>query len=157
MSVTDEMANDPRAYLSTLRGRILKLHKALIQSERRRYERMHGRIESEYQLLALLSNDPAFAWLRPLTVYIVELEEKLDDKEGLGEQDAEQFGTALRRLMMGGDRIPTFHRSYVRVLQDEPEIVLIHGEIMPTLPKPQSAGEPASDLPPADGSGVTDE
>ena len=136
MSVADEMARDPKAYLNALRGRVLRLHKALIQTERRRFERTHGRIESEYQLLALLSNDPAFAWLRPLTVYIVELEEKLDDKEGVGAQDAEQFGIALRRLMMGGDRIPTFHRSYVRVLQDEPDIVLIHGEIMPTLPKP---------------------
>jgi hypothetical protein len=38
--------------------------------------------------------------------------------------------------MTGGDRIPTFHRSYARVLQDEPDIVMIHGEIMPTLPKP---------------------
>src|SRR5688572_582872 len=117
MSFADEMARDPRAYLGALRGRVLRLHKALIQTERRRYERTHGRIENEYQLLALLSNDPAFAWLRPLTVYIVELEEKLDDKDGVGALDAEQFGIALRRLMMGGDRIPTFHRSYVRVLQ----------------------------------------
>jgi hypothetical protein len=132
---------------------VLKLHKALIQSERRRYERMHGRIESEYQLLALLSNDPAFAWLRPLTVYIVELEEKLDDKERLVGQDAEQFGIALRRLMMGGDRIPTFHRSYVRVLQDEPDIVVIHGEIMPTLPKPP--GETPGNVPGKETTGGT--
>ena len=140
---------DARSTLETLRTRVLRLHKALIQAERRRYERMHGRIESEYQLLGLLSHDPAFAWLRPLTVYIVELEERLDAEEPVTAEVTDQFGNALRQLMTGGDRIPTFHRSYVRVLQDEPEIVLIHGEIMPTLPAPPKAETGAAE-PPAD-------
>jgi hypothetical protein len=150
MSVADQIRQDPRGYLDTLRVRVLRLHKALIQAERRRYERMHGRIQSEYQVLALLSNDPSFAWLRPMTVYIVELEEKLDDKAGLGAEDAAQFGDALYRLLTGGDRFGTFHRSYVKVLQDEPDIVMHHSQVMPMLPKPK-AQPPGGDE--ADGEG----
>jgi len=153
MSSAGGSEHDPASVLNDLRRRVLRLHKALIQAERRRYERMHGRIENEYNLLGLLSHDPAFAWLRPLTVYIVELEERLDAEEPVTGEVADQFGTALRQLMTGGDRIPTFHRSYARVLQDEPEIVLIHGEIMPTLPKPPRADAPEQSGGPESGSG----
>lgn len=127
--------------LETLRRRVLRLHKALIGAERRRYEEIHGRIENEYQLLGLVSNDPEFAWLRPLTHYILDLEERLDAKEEAIElADVERFGLSLRALMTNSDSSPQFNFRYIAHLQNEPELVLLHGEIITTLPKPPPEG-----------------
>src|SRR5436305_1703129 len=53
-----------RSNLNELRHRLLDLHKALLDAERLRYEREHGRMEGGAQMLQLLAFDPAFAWLR---------------------------------------------------------------------------------------------
>src|SRR5689334_21375811 len=51
------------ARIRALRLGLLALHKTLIDSERRRYERDHGRIESPQAALRLLLEAPAFQWL----------------------------------------------------------------------------------------------
>src|SRR3954470_21698608 len=71
----------PKDQLSAVRNQLLRLHKILLELERQRYERTNGRINDMFQLLNLTINDPAFAWLRPLSAFIVEIDEKADDKE----------------------------------------------------------------------------
>src|SRR6478609_1271776 len=67
--------------LNDLRHGLLALHKTLLDRQRLWYEREHGRLESGGQMLQLLAYDPAFAWLRVLSALIVQIDERLDDKE----------------------------------------------------------------------------
>ena len=62
---------DVRKRLVELRLALLKLHKALVDSERVGYEAIIGRIQSPNHFLQLLTRDPWFAWLHPLSQLIV--------------------------------------------------------------------------------------
>jgi hypothetical protein len=57
------VATSERARLREVRLKILHLHKALLEIERKSYERIHGTINSG-ELLQLAINHPQFAWLR---------------------------------------------------------------------------------------------
>ncbi|MCC6703307.1 MAG: hypothetical protein IT334_00435 [Thermomicrobiales bacterium] len=131
-------ANDPKQTLELLRKRVLDLHKALLAVERSRYEAIHGRIESNYQFWGLLTSDPEFAWLGSLTTYIVELEERLDDKEHpVTAADVEQFGGYLRQLTTSPERNPEFSFRYTEALQKDAGLLIAHNVTMSTVPKPK--------------------
>ena len=69
--------------LSGVRNAVLDLHKVLVDSERVRYEKTIGSIQSPNQFLQLLTNDPWFAWLHPISQLIVAMDEALDEREPL--------------------------------------------------------------------------
>jgi hypothetical protein len=64
-----------------LHAALVKLHKALLDSERQVYEKNIGRIQSPNHFFQLLTSDPFFAWLRPISQLIVAIDETLDAKE----------------------------------------------------------------------------
>jgi hypothetical protein len=68
-----------KARLRATRLHVLEWHKALVDAERERYERMHGRVENPHQMLHLVIQDPWFAWLRPISALIVQADERLAD------------------------------------------------------------------------------
>ena len=72
-----------RQSLLELHSALLKLHKALIDSERVVYEKEVGPIKSPNHFFQLLTSEPWFAWLRPISQLIVAIDETLDDKEPL--------------------------------------------------------------------------
>src|SRR5258706_12324570 len=65
----------PDEFVQQLRHSILELHKALLDAQRIRYEREHGRIQSAGELLGLVLEHPPFAWLRTLSALIARLGE----------------------------------------------------------------------------------
>ena len=70
-----------RQPLIELHGALVKLHKALLDSERQVYEKDVGRIQSPNHFFQLLTSDPFFSWLRPISQLIVAIDETLDAKE----------------------------------------------------------------------------
>ena len=58
-----------RKRLEEIRQALLTLHKALVDSERITYEQTVGPIQSPNHFLQLLTRDPWFGWLQPLTTY----------------------------------------------------------------------------------------
>jgi hypothetical protein len=63
--------------LRQVRDRLLDLHKALLDAERARFEREHGRVASSGQWLQLVLGHEQFAWLRPFSGLIVRIDEWL--------------------------------------------------------------------------------
>ena len=73
-----------RRPLLELHDALLRLHKVLLESERVVYEKDVEPIRSPNHFFQLLTSDPWFAWLRPISQLIVAIDETLDDdKEGL--------------------------------------------------------------------------
>jgi hypothetical protein len=72
-----------REPLEELHSALLKLHKALLDSEKILYEKNVGPIQSPNHFFQLLTSDPYFAWLRPISQLIVAIDETLDAKEDL--------------------------------------------------------------------------
>ena len=116
------------ARVRALRLALLALHKTLIDTERRRYERDHGRIENPHAALRLVLEAPAFQWLHPLAELIVQMDEKLADDGAIGIAESEAFVDRVRNLLHG-DSHGRFRDEYRRTLQDAPEVVMAHAEV----------------------------
>src|SRR5437868_12860670 len=115
-------SSEERQQIITVRNSLLALHKILLELERQRYERTNGRINDMFQLLNLTINDPAFAWLRPLSAFIVEIDESADDKdEPMTSADAAAFLKEARALLSPNQVGNDFQRNYHWALQESPD------------------------------------
>ena len=124
----DLFKNTARAKLDRMASAMRVLHKSLIDVTQHEYERTHGKVKSPYTLFALVANDPAFAWLQPMTKLIVEIEDitgrplppptKSDVVEVRKKIDA--------LLVTIGE---PFSTRYLALIQSSPEIAAEHGRL----------------------------
>jgi len=115
--------------LDTLRGSLLTLHKALVDSERVEYERTIGKIQSPNHFLQLLTTDPWFAWLSPLSQLIVSMDEALEEKEPLTPCSVDALVAQSQRLLLPSEMGEGFSKHYDEALQRDPDVVLAHGAV----------------------------
>jgi hypothetical protein len=113
--------------LPQLRDALLHLHKALVDSERISYEQTVGTIPSPNHFLQLLTSDPWFAWLHPLSLLIVAMDQALDNKrQPLTEIEAAALVQQARHLLVASEDGEGFPRHYFDALQRDPGVVLAH-------------------------------
>jgi hypothetical protein len=115
-----------RERLMALREALFHLHKALLESERISYEATFGNISSPYQFLHLVTNDPWFAWLTPVTRLIAKVDEVLDAKEPLTTAGVESLVVEAGKLLVATPDGDGFSRHYDEALQRSPEVILAH-------------------------------
>lgn len=131
-----------RARLETLRSSLLNLHKALVESERVEYEHTVGKIPSPNHFLHLLTNDPWFAWLSPLSRLIVSIDEALDGEEPLTQAGVEGLVKEAAGLLVASESGEGFAQNYFEALQRDPDVVMAQGEVtkLPGWPGRSAAG-----------------
>jgi len=114
--------------LSQLRAALLDLHKALVDSERVSYEQNIGTIPSANHFLQLLTNDPWFAWLHPLSLLIVAMDEALDAKAKipLTAETAQALVKRTGEMLVASETGEGFARHYFDALQRDPDVVMAH-------------------------------
>lgn len=120
-----------RALLIELRRVLLQLHKTLIDWQRTDYERVHGRLQTT-QLLNVLFNDAAFAWLRSMSGLIVRIDETLEAKTPEAETATGPLVASARELVApesGSD----YAQRYYAALQETPDAVLAHRDLVTLL------------------------
>ena len=122
----DAAARQP---LQELRDALLDLHKMLIDSERAVYETNVGPIKSPHHFLQLLSNDPWFAWLRPISQLIVAMDEALDADEPLTSDSVDALMNEPVFLLLPAERGGEFGERYMAALQRDPHVVLAHAQV----------------------------
>src|SRR5579872_3547035 len=93
-----------------LRDALLALHKTLVDSERVTYEQTIGAIQSPNQFLQLLTHDPWFAWLHPLSELIVRLDEAEEEKEPLTAADKDALVNQIRALLVPSETGEAFSK-----------------------------------------------
>jgi hypothetical protein len=114
--------------LTELREALLRLHKALMESERATYEQTFGKIASPYRFLQLLTTDAWFAWLRPLSQLIAAMDETLDAKEPLTVAGADALVGRAKMLLVAMTGGEGFSGHYDEALQRDPDVVFAHAE-----------------------------
>lgn len=112
--------------MNDLRQRLLELHKSLVDVERDGHERARGRM-TDGEFLKALIDDPAFAWLAPLTALIV----RLDELEG--DAVPADYKAQVKRLLKPDDLGSAFQRRYHEILQTSPDALVAHGAVMKAL------------------------
>ena len=123
-----------RITLKTAQQALLHVHKAILDTERRRYEAAHGRIPSAMGFLQLLLNDEWFAWLRPMSGLAAQIDEALFAKPGETAMAPSLLLEEARFLLSPrheGDDLPA--RLY-QLIQSVPEVAVAHAEAMKIWP-----------------------
>lgn len=114
-----------------MRQSLLSLHKALLDSERTSYELFHGQVASPAAFLQLLIHDPWFAWLKPVTTLLVQIDEALAAKSPpRDDRELEQLLDDTRAFLSPSrDEAESFWRRYSAVVQRDPAVALLHREM----------------------------
>jgi hypothetical protein len=137
------IASEPeglRQRLTELRLALLKLHKALVDSERVGYEKNIGKIQSPNHFLQLLTNDPWFAWLHPLSLLIVAMDEALDAEETLTVAKVDALTGQSKLLLVASENNDGFSGHYFEAMQRDPDVVFAHADAAKLVnPKKSSA------------------
>ena len=120
--------NPAGTQLDQLSRALLRLHKALLDGERVTYERVHGRIQSNGAFFQLVLGDAWFAWLRPLSHMIAQLDE-LAEGEAAEEAEIAALIASVRALLTPSEEGDGFGRHYYDALQREPDVVLAHASV----------------------------
>ena len=117
-----------RGEIDALRRGLLRIHRALLDEERLRYEREHGRIEGTGALLQLVIHDPWFAWLHPVSELIVQLDEALEDADAVTTGAAGALLARAREHLRPDAGGTEFQRRYLRLVHDAPAVAVAHAE-----------------------------
>jgi hypothetical protein len=124
--MTTPSQDPPPKRLTDLRNELLRLHTVLLKSERARYERDIQKIRTSGEFLALVLNDPAFAWLRVISQLIVLIDETLEAEEPPSPAEATRLVRRARELLSLVDTNGAFERPYLEALQRDPDVILAH-------------------------------
>ena len=123
------MTDTLRKRLEKVRLALLTLHKALVDSERATYEQTIGAIKSPNHFLQLLTTDPWFAWLKPISNLIVSMDEALDMKEPPDDATVEAMLKEAKSLLAPSESGEGFGRHYFDAMQRDPNVILAHAEV----------------------------
>ena len=118
--------------LAEVRAALLALHKTLLEWERSGYERIHGR-KSSGEILEALLNDPQFAWLRPMSQLIVRIDELLNEDTPPMRNDVDAVVAQTKTLTTANESGTTFEQRYDQALQEHPDAVFAHREVVKLL------------------------
>jgi len=131
------MTDAAKKRLEEVRHALLALHKTLVDSERVTYEKTVGTIGSPNHFLQLLTNDPWFAWLHPLSQLIVSMDEALEEKEPLTDEAIEATIKEASTLLAASEAGEGYSRHYYDALQRDPDVVIAHADLMKKLARPK--------------------
>ena len=114
-----------------LRGRLLDLHRAVIDFERIAYEKRAGKVNGA-AFLRLLLDDQAYRWLQPLSALIVKADEDSEEPAGEAELEAQLFSEA-RALVRPDSAGSEFQQRYAALVEQSPDVAYAHGATVQVL------------------------
>ena len=118
-----------RRKLVALRTALLRLHKTLLDMERRDYEKVHG-VVSAGELFRLVVDHPQFAWLHNISEFVVRIDEALAGEQGVTEADAHAPIALARKLFAPTETGDGFQKQYFEAIQRDPAVVMEHAELV---------------------------
>ncbi len=113
-------------FIQDLRHSVLDLHKALLDAQRIRYEREHGRIATSGEFLGLVLEHPAFAWLRTLSALIARIDEWIEEQAEKPADGLPELIGALRSLIAREGGHATFSAPYWEMVNEVPAVLVEH-------------------------------
>ena len=121
------------AQLRAVSGELLRVHRSLIDVARADHEARNGPLRNPNELLSLLMQDEAFAWLRPLSKLIVEIDELMARDPAPTEAETAELGDRVGALISASDDPAAFGSRYVPLLAVNPEVAMSHAGLRTAL------------------------
>lgn len=119
-----------RAALRDLWKHLLPLHRALIDAARDEYAATVAPVAGPTHLLQLINEDPFFAWLKPMTGVIVDL-----DEMSRTDFDKPAFDALVGRIraLFAAEADAAFTSRYLPLLQRDVDVAIAHAAIRQIL------------------------
>lgn len=120
-NTTDQL----QARLRAAREAAFEVHGALLEITRRDYERDFGRVSDAATLLKLVTTEPAFSWLRPLTAAIADADAVLASPD-FEPDHLRVLVQAITQLLKADSEGAPFQRRYFAAIQASPDVAVTH-------------------------------
>jgi hypothetical protein len=124
----DSRDTPARQKLVSLRETLLRIHKSLLEMERRDYQKEHGTV-SAGELFRLVVDDPQFAWLHNISEFVVRIDEALSSEEGVSDTDSHVAISLARKIFAPSESGDGFQKKYFDAIQKDPSVVMEHAEL----------------------------
>ncbi len=119
-------ASDPAfAPLREFRPLLLKAHKILMDAEKDRYESSYGPIANKGEYLRLVLSHEYFSWLRPISQFIVQMDEVLMAKQPQPLERAPELLDQARHLLYDTEIGQAFQDRTQIVARSNPEMLAL--------------------------------
>ena len=126
----NKLTEETQAKLKNLSKSLLRLHKTLLDAERKQYELVNGKVQSTGEMLRLVLDDAHFAWLRILSGQIVLIDEFLASKQTTIEMDGKSLIEQTARLLNFEDENENFGDKFQAALQNDSNSVISYNEAL---------------------------
>jgi hypothetical protein len=128
----------PAQQLESLSRKLRNLHSYALEQEKAFHPPM-----SQLELLDKLLHDPEWAWLRPLSGLMADIDEVLAAEQAPTQYDYMVAAAHARELLTGSGATPhtDFLQRYRGLLQLSPELASMHGETRALLQSAPSESE----------------
>jgi hypothetical protein len=113
--------------LDQLSSKLLKLHKALLEFQKIRYERYTGQTLNPYEALGAALNDPGFAWLKPISQMIVEIDLASTPPKIITSDTPVFHPDKIKKFW--SDPPQDFHDQLIAAIQENPDISFLFSEV----------------------------
>jgi hypothetical protein len=120
--------NPSREKLVALRLALLRLHKELLDMERRDYERLHGKVNTG-ELFRLVIDHEQFSWLHNISEFVVRIDESLAAEVPVTAEDTRNAITLARKMFSPSETGDAFQKRYFEAIQRDPAVVMEHAEL----------------------------
>jgi hypothetical protein len=118
-----------RQKLVALREALLRLHKTLLEMERREYSKVHGSV-SAGELFRLVVDDPQFSWLHNISEFVVRIDEALAADAEITPEDTRGAISLARKIFAPTETGDGFQKKYFVAIQKDPAVVMEHAELV---------------------------
>lgn len=125
-----------RRRLDAVAHALRPVHKALVDLVQADWEKRNGRVHGPLHLYKLVTSDPFFAWLLPLSAAMAEVDELHDQKEPVPPDAVAAVRETIEQMIGSRGQEPSpesFVSRYLEILQAEPDIVLLHARLRRAL------------------------
>ncbi len=133
MTSTNSALETEIKQLRQVRQGFLRLHKALLDSERETYEQHFGKIQTNGDFFQLVISHEWFDWLRPMSQFIVQVDELMDDKNAIAAGQIHDLLKQAQQLLKAAEEGTLAEQRYDQAIQRSPDIAFMHGEILNLL------------------------
>ncbi|HYF62945.1 MAG TPA: hypothetical protein VD886_09050 [Herpetosiphonaceae bacterium] len=127
------MEQEYRTQVAQLAQALRELHRSLIVAARRQYEEEHGELGGSYALLGQLTENPAFAWLQPLTALVSRLDNLPADDRIDAAQAADVRAEASRLINPAEGADSAFDQRLRDARAFAPDLVVLHAHARAAL------------------------
>jgi len=121
----------------------LDLHKTLLSSERDAYEQFYGPIRSNGEYFQLVVDNEWFAWLRPMSQFIVKMDDVLMAKDPIPPEQVTDLLEEARLTFQPSEFGTPLEKGYFQAIQRDPNIALKHASLNDLLSQSAPATEPS--------------